>query len=199
MAWKQVKSFSLAKMGKKAGMCLQNVRLSFGINTGKYASAVKAMEADKKAGVFHAGTPPTDISVPVYCDTASQYEHVIVWDKGTCYTDGVKTTIKNFKVFGWTERADGRAVVEPKSEPKSSFLPAKGYWCLGDNDPRVGKLADFMYKTFPKYTSSHARGNLYGQYLKKSIVQFQKNVKLKADGMTGPQTYEALKKYGFKG
>lgn len=200
MAYQQVKTFSVSKMGKTKGMCLQNCRLGFGITSGTYPSAVADMNAQKKSGTFHAGTPPKDISVPVYCDTVSQYEHIIVSHKGVCYSDGVKTSISNFKVFGWGEYCDGQRVVKAVATPAPSkgFLPAKGYWARGDNDARIGTLASFMRKTFPSYTSAKALGNIYGDNLISAIRTFQRKTGLVADGMTGPKTYEALKKYGFK-
>lgn len=79
------------------------------------------------------------------------------------------------------------------------FLPAKGYWTKGDQDERVGKLADFMFKTFPVYTPHAALGNYYGKYLIKSIKEFQRRTGLVADGKTGPLTYDKLKQFGFKG
>lgn len=122
MSYKQIKSFKLSKMGKTKGYCLKNVRLGFGIGA-KYASAKDAMNADKKAKVFHAGIP-TDktIQVPVYIDTTSKYEHVIVWDKGTCYSDGTKCNINLMKVFGWSEYCDGVRVVEKIAEPKKKSV-----------------------------------------------------------------------------
>lgn len=81
---------------------------------------------------------------------------------------------------------------------KNGFLPAKGYWCRYDQDERVAKLADFMYKTFPAYTNKKALGSLYGDNLWKSIKEFQKRTGLYPDGNTGKITYSKLKEYGFK-
>ena len=76
--WKQVKNFNIKKMGTKKGYCLQNVRLGFGIPA-KYASAKVDMEANKKAGTLHdMSTIPTNVAVPVYVDSSSKYEHIIV-------------------------------------------------------------------------------------------------------------------------
>lgn len=55
-----------------------------------------------------------------------------------------------------------------------------------------------MYKTFPSYTKKSALGNLYGNNLKKSIVEFQKRTKLTTDGCIGPITLAELEKFGFK-
>jgi murein L,D-transpeptidase YcbB/YkuD len=99
-------------------------------------------------------------------------------------------------VLGWDEMMDGTRVVKVASS--RSFLPAKGYWCRYDKDDRVAALASFMRKTFPKYTPAKALGPIYGDNLWRAIAQFQRNVGLFADGMTGPRTYAELQKYGFK-
>lgn len=118
MAWKQVKPFDISKMGTRLGYCLQNVRLGFGIAS-KYPDAKTDMEANKAAGTLHdISTLPTDVSVPVYLDTSSPYEHVIVSDRGTLYSDGKKlTSLAGFKVFGWGETMNGVRVVEQVAEP----------------------------------------------------------------------------------
>ena len=111
--WKQVKDFNIKKMGTKKGYCLQNVRLGFGIPA-KYASAKMDMEANKKAGTLHnIDTIPTNVSVPVYIDSSSKYEHIIVCDKGTYYSDGRKLkSTKGLKFFGWGELCEDVRVVE---------------------------------------------------------------------------------------
>lgn len=118
MAWKQVKAFDINKMGKEAGMCLKNVRLGFGIAP-KYPDAKADMEANKAAGTLHdLSTLPADVAVPVYLDTASPYEHVIVADHGTYYSDGKKlTSLGSMKPFGWGETMNGVRVVEQVAEP----------------------------------------------------------------------------------
>lgn len=91
-----------------------------------------------------------------------------------------------------------------KSMPKDSgFFPTKGYWGYGDNDERVGKIASFMYKTFPSYTRKEALGNYFGNNLKASITEFQKRCKQEglyndiADGNVGNKTYKCLQHFGF--
>lgn len=85
-----------------------------------------------------------------------------------------------------------------------SFFPSKGYWRTGDSDARIGKLASFMYKTFPAYTDRKALGNYYGPYLTASIREFQRRLKAEGkyndtvDGFTGPKTLALLKQFGFK-
>lgn len=207
MAWKQTRSFNIGKMGKRAGWCLMNCRLGFGINVGTYPSAKADMEAQKKNGTFHTDPVPTNVAVPVYCDTSSRYEHVVVSDHGTVYSDGKKVIggLSAFKVFGWGECCDGARVVSwakdpaPAPTPSTGFLPARGYWTQGDRDWRIGNMASWMRQTFPAYTPKAALGNLFGPYLTGAVKQFQKRTGLVADGSVGPKTYAMMKKYGFKG
>lgn len=197
MYYEQVKEANAKKMGKRKGWCLQNTRLAFGIPVGKFASAKADMESQRKNGTLHdISTLPVNVCVPVYVDTVSKYEHVILSAYGTFYEDGVKISRYKYSTFfGWGECCDGVRVV--KKTTLRNFLPSKGYWALGDKDDRVGLLADFMYATFPKYTSRKALGNYYGPNLKKSITEFQKRTGLYPDGCTGPKTFAKLKEYGF--
>lgn len=87
---------------------------------------------------------------------------------------------------------------KPKPTPSGSFFPPKGYFSLGDTSPNVGKIASFMRRMFPAYTSAKALGNYYGEHLKASITEFQKRTGLVADGKVGSKTLAKLKQYGFK-
>ena len=80
----------------------------------------------------------------------------------------------------------------------SNFFPKRGYFKLGDVSANVGKIASFMYKTFPTYTKKSALGNVYGPNLRNAIKEFQKRTGLEADGCVGPVTLRKLEKYGFK-
>ena len=86
----------------------------------------------------------------------------------------------------------------PAPSPSSSFLPKRGYFKLGDVSANVGKIASFMYKTFPSYTKKSALGNVYGVNLRNAIKEFQKRTGLQADGCVGKITLAKLEKYGFK-
>lgn len=79
-----------------------------------------------------------------------------------------------------------------------SFLPSRGYFKKGDNSPNIGKIASFMYKTFPVYTNKKALGNYYGNYIIASIKEFQRRTGLKSDGCIGPITLAKLVEYGFR-
>lgn len=203
MAYEQVLGFYPKDMGKQKGWCLQNCRLGFHIYTPHYASAKAAMDAAKRNGTYHAGTPPNNISVPVYISTSSKNGHVCVWDKGAWWNDGKRVGSMG-GVLGWDEMMDGTRVV--KFASSRSFLPAKGYWCRGDNDPRIGVLCNFYANNFYAYffprtkAAAHKKldGNLFGQNCYNWTVEFQKRTKLYPDGMVGPKTYAELQKYGFK-
>lgn len=196
MPYEQIKQFYPKEMGNKKGWCLQNCRLGFRIYTGHYASAKAAYQAGIKNGTVHSmNTLPHNCAVPVYYSTASKYGHVIVYDRGTYYSDGAKFKPSESSLLGWDENMDSVPVV--KKTTQKSFLPAKGYWCKYDQDERVNYLSRFMRQNFPAYTSAKALGPVYGNYLSKSIAEFQKRTGLYPDGMTGPKTYAKLKEYGF--
>lgn len=115
MSYTQVKSFSTAKMGTRAGWCLQNARLGFGINKGKFPSAKADCDSQRANGTLHPlSTLPTNCAVPVYIDTTSPYEHVEVCVNGkTWYSDGkVVKAPAGSTVFGWGELCDGVRVVK---------------------------------------------------------------------------------------
>lgn len=198
MNYEQTRTFYIKEMGKTPKWCLKNIRLGYRIYTGKFANAISAMNYGKSNGNFHYGLPPKNIDVPVYINSTSKNGHVGVSVKGVFYSDGKKMgIIDNFSVIGWDEFADGVRVVSIQKD-SNSFLPSKGYWAKYDKDNRIGILAEFMFKTFPAYTNKKALGNIYGDYLAKSIAEFQKRTGLYPDGMTGGKTLQVLKKYGFK-
>lgn len=195
--YEQIKNFYPKDMGTKKGWCLQNVAKGYHIYpSGSPSASAKAdMQRNISNGTYHSGTGdiPTNCAVPVYIRTSNPNGHIEVCDRGVYYSDG--KVVKNQDVLGWGEWCNGYQIV--KKGTTKSFLPAKGYWCIGDEDPRVGDLALFMRTNFPAYTSAKALGNYYGKYLASSITEFQKRTGLYPDGCTGPKTYDKLKSYGF--
>ncbi len=125
MGWKQDIPFDLGKMGTKPGLCLQNVRVGYGIAP-KYASARDAMEASKREGTFHEGLDiPTDVAVPIFAETGSPYAHVMVDYYGDVYSDGKHlTTLKGMTVLGWSETLNDARIVEWVEEPAPAPTPA---------------------------------------------------------------------------
>ena len=109
MAWKQVKAFSLAKMGHTKNMCLHNVRVGYGIGP-KYANAKLAMNENRNKGTLHAlSTIPKNVTVPVF-SAQGVWGHVEVCLNGTYYSDGVKVGKPNSS-FQWGEFLNGVRVV----------------------------------------------------------------------------------------
>lgn len=80
----------------------------------------------------------------------------------------------------------------------ASFLPKRGYFKCGDSSNNVAKVAKFMRKVFPSYTSRKALGKIYGPNIIRAITEFQKRTGLKPDGYLGPITLNKLIDYGFK-
>ena len=126
MPWKQIRTFSPAKMGTKAGMCLQNCRIAFTPEIPpKYVDAKEAMLANKNAGTLHPiSSHPTNCAVPVFADTPSVYEHVMVWDGEKLYSDGKQVNPNGFTWFGWGETLNDVRVVEYVEDPKPEPTPA---------------------------------------------------------------------------
>jgi len=135
MAWKQVQPFDLSKMGTKPGLCLQNVRLAFGVPA-KYYDAKAAMLANKNAGTLHdISTLPKDVAVPVFVDTASINEHVEAADCGTFYSDGKKVTDPYNQVFfGWGEILNDVRIVEFVPDPEPTPEPTKVWYTYKQGD-----------------------------------------------------------------
>ena len=171
--WKQVVNFNINKMGHKKGYCLQNVRLGFGLPS-KYKSAKDDMEANKRAGTLHAmNTIPNNVAVPVYVDTTNKYEHIIVCDRGTYYSDGSRlSSIKGLKFFGWGELCEGIRVVEFIPDNKKSIDEVaneviNGKW--GNAEERKNRLenAGYNYQEVQNRVNQILGSNNSTQYYQK--------------------------------
>lgn len=113
--------------------------------------------------------------------------------------DGKRVTwTKWFKSPNLTYENEVKPEPTKPSSSSDNFLGSRGYIKLGDRGSNVEKIANFMYKTFPAYTSKAALGNYYGPNIQKSIKEFQTRTGLEPDGCVGPLTLAMLKKYGFK-
>lgn len=118
--WKQDRPFNPKKMGTEKNMCLRNCRIAFEPEIPpKYKDAKSAMLANKNAGTLHdMSSRPTNCAVPVFADTASVNEHVMIYDHNTLYSDGkVVANPGAFKYFGWGETLNGVRVVSKVPQP----------------------------------------------------------------------------------
>lgn len=114
------------------------------------------------------------------------------------YIDRKITTVKNANGIILKDLPKEEPKKEPAKTTNNSYLGARGYFRKGDINPNIGKIAEFMYKVFPSYTSKKALGNLLGDNLIKSIKEFQRRTGLEPDGNIGSKTLNMLEKYGFK-
>lgn len=154
MAYKQLVDFDIQKMGTRPGYCLQNVRLGFGIPA-KYYDAKAAMEASAAEGTLHdISTLPTDVAVPIFVDTTSPNEHVIVSDHGTFYSDGKRlTSLRGLKCFGWSETLNDVTIVE---EVKIAETPAPAGDGLKEGDVVIPiELIDYNGTKLKQYDEQY--------------------------------------------
>lgn len=123
--YRQVKTFDPKRMGKRKGYCLQNCREGFGIGKGTFPSAKADMESQRSKGTLHdISSLPSNVAVPIYVDTTSKYEHVVVHTAdGKYYEDGKEAKAPK-KVFGWGEYCDGVRIIEKVSEPTPTPAPS---------------------------------------------------------------------------
>ena len=145
-------------MGTRKGYCLQNDRLAFGITKGTFASAKADMESQKKNGTLHYDNPPSNVAVPVYVDSTSIYEHVVICDHGTYYSDGKKVS-KPAKIFGWGELCDGVRVVKwvedtKKSNEEIAREVIAGKWGNGDERKNRLKQAGYNYDVIQRLVNT---------------------------------------------
>lgn len=140
-------------------------------------------------------------------DICKRYNFKLIWtgdSKGTLTVHRMfaKTACPGDYLMGKMQYiADevNKRLGEPSQpQPKSNFLPARGWFRLGDKSPNIGKIAKFMRKMFPSYTPKSALGDYYGENIQRSIKEFQSRTGLDADGCIGPKTLAKLEYYGFK-
>lgn len=194
MSWKQVKNFNLSKMGTRKGWCLMNARLGFGISTGRFASAKADMESQRKNGTLHQGNPPAGISVPVYLDTSSPYEHVVVCSNGNYYSDGVLIS-KPKTSFGWGELCDGVRVVQWVGDNRKSIEEVAkeviaGKWGNGSAREKALGKAGYDFHTVQNYVNKLLTPK------KKSVNQIAKEV-IQGKWGNGYARKKALEKAGY--
>lgn len=145
--WKQEQYFDKYMMGTEKGYCLRNVRKGFDLPA-KFASALDDLKNNIAKGTLHdISTLPSNVSVPVYLDTASKYDHIIVSDKGKFYEDGKRVyNTKNFKFYGWGELLNDYRIVEwipEKTNVELAVEVIQGLW--GNGKDRIKRLAAAGY------------------------------------------------------
>lgn len=176
MAWQQVRQFNINKMGKQAGWCLRNVSMGFGITSANFPSAKADMQSQSKNGTLHhISTLPNNVAVPVYIDTTSIYEHVVVYDHGTWYSDGVKISAPNSKyVFGWGELCGGERVVKWSNANKTNEELAKevinGLWGNGEMRKRKLTQAGYNYNVIQNLVNKMLSNKKSNETIAKEVI-----------------------------
>lgn len=98
----------------------------------------------------------------------------------------------------YSEGAENK--VDTKVDYKK-YLPSRGWIAKGDKSDLINKISQFMYKTFPSYTSKYALGSLYGPYLMASVLEFQRRTGMSpkdCDGLIGAKTLAKMVEYGLE-
>ena len=116
--WTQLINFNPANMGTVQGMCLRNVAQGYGIypSPSPSQSAREDMNRNIQNGTLHTDLPPpTNVAVPVYCESGTPAGHIVVWDHGKVWSDG-KLIAKGLSawstVYGWGEWCNGYRIVK---------------------------------------------------------------------------------------
>ena len=157
MAWTQIRWFNLARMGKTKNFCLRNVRLAYDIPP-KYANAKLAMNENRNLGTLHElSSIPKNVSVPVFT-SRGVFGHVLVCDKGTYYSDGVKTGQPDSSYY-WGEFLNGIRVVEKKTSSAinvgdSVIVNGQG---TGNSRGGGGKTKNFVNRTMKVLSIANGR------------------------------------------
>lgn len=148
--WRQIRDFDLDDMGHEEGYCLRNVRKAFRIKA-KFSSALEDYKNNLAKGTLHdIKTLPLNVAVPVYLDTTSKYDHIVVADKGIFYENGKKMYLTpNLKFYGWGELINDVRVVEwipDKTNFEIALEVIQGKW--GNGTERIKRLAKAGYNYF---------------------------------------------------
>lgn len=118
--YRQLIAFNPSQMTSTPEECLKNVMAGFGISLypGGSIGAFEDMLYNQSQGKLHEEVyPPADIAVPIYIRTGAEHQHVVAWDHGVVYSDGVLindwvTYFGEQNIYGWGELCDKIPVVE---------------------------------------------------------------------------------------
>ena len=111
------------------------------------------------------------------------------------WKDGVQITAMNCDVPGynrrnWTQHGKSKFIdYDITPTPSSNFLPARGWYQVGDCDDHIRIIDEFL--------ASKTEGNYFGQYTKSSVMAFQDINGLEVDGNIGPITLKEMINQGL--
>lgn len=174
---------------------------------------------DRYGGARYAanGVPDTNANgmFQDYCyDKSNDFSNVIpgefVWMNGhigiaitnklavectPIWKDGVQITAMNCDVAGynrrnWTSHGKSKFLdYGSQPQPTPGFLPARGWYQVGDSDGHVELIDNFL--------ASKTLGNYFGTYTKYAVQAFQHEVGIEEDGNIGPITLGKMKDKGL--
>lgn len=176
---KQVVPFDLSKMGTRQGWCEANVREGYGLPA-VFLDAKADMEFNRDRGLLHPmDTLPKNGAVPVFVDTASEYEHVMVAIDGVLYSDGVKVDDwSKWKFFGWGESFESYRVVDivpdPVPEPEPTPTPEPVGFKEGDIVVPT-RLVDYNGTPLVQYDDNYVITQINGD---RAVLSANRNGKL---------------------
>lgn len=180
---KQVVPFDLTKMGTAEGWCEKNVREGYGLPA-VFPDAKADMEFNRDRGLLHPmDTLPKNGAVPVFVDTPSEYEHVMVAIDGVLYSDGVKVDDwSKWKFFGWGESFESYRVVdivpdpvpEPEPEPTPEPMPEPVEFKEGDIVVPI-RLVDYNGTPLVQYDDNYVITQINGD---RAVLSANRNGKL---------------------
>lgn len=152
MSWNQIKPFDTKKAGNKAGMCLMNVRLGYGIAP-KYGSAWEAWKHTQQHG---NKIVPKGVDVPLFYDytdkKGNRYGHINVrlkdgrvWNDGKAFAnlDAFLNAWSNVKYVGWGESVNDVRVIREEDEMYKGKTAKQWYT---DYDNRGKKIVGYQQK-----------------------------------------------------
>ena len=84
-----------------------------------------------------------------------------------------------------------------KEVPQYDFFDGREYFAYGETHENIGRVASFMRKNFPAYTSEKALGNYFGKNLLASIKEFKKRTGLPTNTRIDERTVNKLCEFGF--
>lgn len=129
--------------------------------------------------------------IGVYIGNGLAVECTPIWKDGCQITAvGNIGTKAGYNTRYWTQHGKSKFIdysVEPTPTP--GFLPARGYYTIGDDDSHVEALDAFL--------AQKTLGNYFGTYTKFAVIAFQHAYGLEEDGNIGPITLRKMQEHGL--
>lgn len=130
--------------------------------------------------------------IGVYVGGGLVVECTPIWKDG-CQLTGLGNTggASGYPTRTWTMHGKSRFLeydIAPTPTP-TGFLPARGYYTIGDSDSHVELIDNFL--------ASKVEGNYFGTYTKFAVIAYQKIFGLEADGNIGPITLRSMQANGL--